>query len=149
MHTIHTNNAKYTHTHTNIHTYIPTYIHTYINTEKCTYIQDDAHIHACLFTSPPTSAPTGWRKLIGCLKSQIIFRKRATNYRVILWKMTYNEASYGSAPPCSQSGGRRSARVASQARLPLHTASAVAHCYQMTINKIKMTVHLPLRAQMH
>ena len=25
----------------------------------------------------------GWRRLIGCLKSQVIFRKRATNYRAI------------------------------------------------------------------
>ena len=28
----------------------------------------------------------GWRRLIGCLKSQVIFRKRATNYRALLRK---------------------------------------------------------------
>jgi len=27
---------------------------------------------------------TGWRRLIGCLKLQVIFRKRATNFRVLL-----------------------------------------------------------------
>ena len=26
---------------------------------------------------------TGWRRLIGCLKSQFIFRKRATNSRTL------------------------------------------------------------------
>ena len=44
---------------------------------------------------------TGWRRPIGCLKLQIIFRKRATNYRALLRKMTYGDkASCGSSPPC-------------------------------------------------
>ena len=34
---------------------------------------------------------TGWRRLIGCLKLQVIFRKRATNYRALLWEMTYKD----------------------------------------------------------
>ena len=34
---------------------------------------------------------TGWRKLIGSPKLQIIFHKRATKYRSLLWKMTYKE----------------------------------------------------------
>jgi len=43
----------------------------------------------------------GWRRPIGCLKLQVIFRKRATNYRALFWKMTYGDkASYGSSPPC-------------------------------------------------
>jgi len=42
-----------------------------------------------------------WRKLIGCLKLQVIFRKRATTYRTLLRKMTYeDEASYDFMPPC-------------------------------------------------
>jgi len=46
---------------------------------------------------------TGWRRLIGCLKLQFIFRKRATNYRALLRKMTYKDkASYDSMPPCSE-----------------------------------------------
>jgi len=45
---------------------------------------------------------TGWRKCIGCLKLQVSFWKRATNYGALLWKMTYKEkASYESSPPCS------------------------------------------------
>jgi len=43
---------------------------------------------------------TGWRRLIGCLKLRVIFRKRATNHRALLRKMTYNDkASYDSKPP--------------------------------------------------
>jgi len=42
-----------------------------------------------------------WQKLIGCLKLQVIFRKRATNYRALLRKMTYEDkASYDFTPPC-------------------------------------------------
>jgi len=45
---------------------------------------------------------TGWRRPIGCLDLQVIFRKRATNYRALLWKMTYEDkAIYDSTPPCS------------------------------------------------
>ena len=38
---------------------------------------------------------------LGCLKLQVISRKWATNYRVLLRKMSYKDtASYGSSPPC-------------------------------------------------
>jgi len=41
-------------------------------------------------------------KTLGCLKLQVIFRKRATNYRTLLRKITYKDkASYGSSPPCT------------------------------------------------
>ena len=44
---------------------------------------------------------TGWRRLIGSPKLQIIFHKRATKYRALLRKMTYKDkASYESSPPC-------------------------------------------------
>ena len=46
---------------------------------------------------------TGWRRRIACLKLQVIFRKRATNYRALLRKMTCkNKAPYGSLPPCRE-----------------------------------------------
>ena len=39
---------------------------------------------------------------MGCLKLQVIFCKRATNYRALLRKMIYEDkASYESTPPCS------------------------------------------------
>jgi len=44
----------------------------------------------------------GWRRLIGCLKLQVICHKPATNYRVLLRKITYEDkASYDAKPPCS------------------------------------------------
>ena len=48
---------------------------------------------------------TGWRRLIGCLKLQVIFCKRSNNYRALLRKMAYkDEASYDSTPPCRGNG---------------------------------------------
>ena len=44
---------------------------------------------------------TGWRRLVGFPKLQIIFHKRATKYRSLLRKMTYKDkGSYESSPPC-------------------------------------------------
>jgi len=37
---------------------------------------------------------TGWRKLTGCLKLQVIFRKRATNYTAFLQKMTHKHKAF-------------------------------------------------------
>jgi len=49
----------------------------------------------------PTSVSTGWRRPLGCLKLQVIFRKRATNYRALWQKTTYKDkVSCGSSPPC-------------------------------------------------
>ena len=47
--------------------------------------------------------PTGWRRLIGSPKLQIIFHKRAKKYRALLLKMTYKDkGSYESSPPCTR-----------------------------------------------
>ena len=44
---------------------------------------------------------TEWRRPIGCLALQVIFRERTTNYRALWRKMTdKDKASYGSSPPC-------------------------------------------------
>jgi len=49
-----------------------------------------------------TATTTGIRRCVGCLKSQVPFHKRATNYRALLRKMTCeNKAFYESLPPCS------------------------------------------------
>ena len=46
---------------------------------------------------------TGWRRLIGCLKLQVIFRKRATNHRALLQKINYEDkAPYASTSPCTR-----------------------------------------------
>ena len=53
---------------------------------KETEIHDHKHQHV-----------TGWRRLIGCLKLQVILRHSTTNYRAVLRKMTYEDkASYDS-----------------------------------------------------
>jgi len=48
-----------------------------------------------------TRRATGWRRRIGCLKLQDIFHQRATIYRFLLHKVTFEDkASYDSTPPC-------------------------------------------------
>ena len=48
------------------------------------------------------SKGTWWRRPIGCLKLQVIFRKRATKYRALLQKKTCKDkAPCGSSPPSS------------------------------------------------
>jgi len=52
--------------------------------------------------TPPLG--TEWQSLIGCLKLQVNLHKRATNYRALVQKMTYEDkASYDSTPPCRYS----------------------------------------------
>ena len=54
------------------------------------------------FSAQFTIHSTGWRRPIGCLKLHFIFCKRATNYRALLRKMTYEDkAAYDSTPPCT------------------------------------------------
>ena len=48
-----------------------------------------------------TATGTGWRRLIGSPKLQIIFHRRAIKYRSLLRKMTCKDkGSYESSPPC-------------------------------------------------
>ena len=80
---------------------------THIDESRHTYIWVMSHIHQWQHRSRLVcnakhkhNEDTGWRRLIGYLKSQVIFRKRATNYRALLRKMTYEDkASYDSTPP--------------------------------------------------
>jgi len=56
----------------------------------------------CPFHVYPPFFGTGWRRPKGCLELQVIFRKRATNYKARLQKMNCkNMASYGTLPPCT------------------------------------------------
>ena len=60
---------------------------------------NDVSVH-CLYIVLQDKT-TGWRRLIGSPKLQIIFHKRATKYRALLRKMTYKDkGSYESSPPC-------------------------------------------------
>jgi len=82
--------------HACMYTFIYTKMHTYVCVQY-TYVT----VHMYAFIHLYTNISTGWRRLIGCLKLQVIFRKRATNYRALLRKLTHEHmASYGSSPPC-------------------------------------------------
>ena len=73
----------------------------FIKVRAQTHTYPHISIHTQLHS--PTHDTTGWRRLIGCLKLQVIFRKRATNYRALLWKMKCTDkASYISSPPCTK-----------------------------------------------
>ena len=79
------------------------YMHTSVNLSVCT----GTHIHAHTQTMMQSTLQiccTGWQRCIGCLKLQVSFRKRATNYRVLLRKVTYEDKTpYASLPPCTDS----------------------------------------------
>ena len=58
---------------------------------------------ACKFKFLNVTCDTGWRRLIGSPKLQIIFRKRATKYKSLVRKMTYKDkGSCESSPPCTR-----------------------------------------------
>ena len=67
----------------------------------CACIYKYTHIY--VFKQYHDYTDTGWRRLIGSPKLQIIFHKRATKYRSLLRKMTYQDkGSYESSPPCTK-----------------------------------------------
>ena len=81
----------------------------------------------------------GWRRPIGCLKSLVIFRKRATNYRALLRKMTHTDKiSYDSTPLCRkltferlyQSDPTRRARLAAGGALCWKVSCVLPVCCQ-------------------
>jgi len=80
---------------------------------QCVYMCDDlsyvqvytvyiSFVSTPIYLSCSHRASAGWRRLIGSLKLQIIFHKRATKYRSLLRKITHKDkASYDSTPPCN------------------------------------------------
>jgi len=75
----------------------PIYIYIYIHILIYTHM--DKYIYTFRLT-------TGWRWLTACLKLQVIFRKKATNSRAFLRKMTSKDkTSYESSPPCTSLSG--------------------------------------------
>jgi len=76
--------------------YVPTDNIVCVPTDKIVYVPTNNIVHWS------TDDTTGWRKLIGSPKLQIIFHQRATKYRALLRKMTYKDkGSYKSSPPCT------------------------------------------------
>ena len=87
-----------------IHVYIYlSYVETHVSHVSCIYIFVVCR-DSCVTCLIPHIASTGWRRLIGSPKLQIIFHKRATKYRSLLQKMTYKDkASYESSSPSNVS----------------------------------------------
>ena len=92
------NNHKHTLTQKCIHVYIKqaiSYTCFIKHTISYTRLQSLTHLQMC----------KEWPRPIGCLKLQAIFRKRATNHRALLRKITdKDKASYGSSPLCISAG---------------------------------------------
>jgi len=122
----HTHTCTLIYTYTYIYIYIRTHVHIYIHTYTSSHVTAAAGrswTHNSLhqqnrrrgsFRQGPGTQQvtcnyicmrkkqlicnmhTGWPRLIGCLKLQIIFCKRATDYKALLRKMTYKDkASMG------------------------------------------------------
>jgi len=80
---------------------------------------------------------TGWRRLIGYPKLQIIFHKRATKYRSLLRKMTYKDnGSYESSPPCTHTHSQHTHTLNTHT-LSTHTHSQHTH----TLNTHTLSTH--------
>ena len=107
-----TNTYIYICTHTHTHTYICIYVYTQIHIYMyiCVYTKVHTYMYICVYKYTYScnlqvlkryATGTGWRRIIGSPKLQIIFHKRATKYRSLLRKMTYKDkGSYESSPPC-------------------------------------------------
>jgi len=55
---------------------------------KETHSNEKRPIKETTYKKELSKTPTGWRRLIGCLKLQVICHKRGANYRALLQKMT-------------------------------------------------------------
>ena len=91
------------HTHTRTQTHTPKHTHTHTEPSWSDawydWVFPDMYSIFIYYSNSSHLATTGWRRPLGCLKLQVIFRKRATDNRALLRKMTYKDkASYDSTP---------------------------------------------------
>jgi len=87
---------------------------------------------------------TGWRRLTGSPKLQIIFHKRATKYRSLLRKMTYKDkGSYESSQPCTSNNKGRVKILKSQLcrDVILHTHLAALLMCVISLTHIYIYIH--------
>jgi len=107
----------YVYTYMYIHAYICVHICMciYIYIHVCIYIYICKYIYILLLQAPTPAIPCGipcvfrctyfitrWQRCIEYLELWVSFRKRADNYRALLWKMAHNDKTpCGSWPPCT------------------------------------------------
>jgi len=85
--------------------------HRHSDTNKDTHSRTPTHRHSrnpggilSVFATTHVISARLWRRPIGYLQLQTIFRESATNYRVLVRnKACKDKASYGSSPPCTRS----------------------------------------------
>jgi len=121
------------------------------------------HAHTCTHTLTHTHSSigkymqrhTGWRRLIGSPKLQIIFHKRAIKYRLLLRKMTCKDkGSYESWPPCTttrpvvQQSLRMYAYVFSIASVCVYVCAGI-FCYVLTYICIYVYISIHKYARAH
>ena len=134
------------HTLCNTHSATHTLQHTLCNTHSATHtLQHTLTSHTNMnypllcFCCKTHSLVTGWRRLIGSPKLQIIFHERATKYRSLLRKMTYKDkGSYESSPPCTR---RRPINYSVSADVV--NAAAAACCCCLLLLSTPATVTIP------
>ena len=92
---------------------------------------------------------TGWRRLIGFPKLQIIFHKRAIKNRSLLRKMTYkDEGSYESSPPCNKKRSKI-AREKSYTQTHTHTHTHTHTYTQRNTHTQQMHTHTCARTHIY
>jgi len=95
--------SHFTHMNGSCHTWHVTHMNVSCHAELCGLDTSPTEIILILNEEAARALMyTGWRRPIECLKLQVIFRKRATNYKALLRKMTYKDkACYDDMPPCT------------------------------------------------
>jgi len=97
--------------------------------------KNSRYIYLCLWVC--ICICTGWRRLIGSPKLQIIFHKRAIKYRSLLRKTTYKDKGfYESSPPCI-------AAVSNLCNLSFRIRTRMAHS-----RRILLTIQSRIRFRM-
>jgi len=99
----HVKESRVIHNHESCHTHIWMSRVTHISMSHITHVSNRVtHMWTQAHIKESRRKHAGWRRLIGSLKLQIIFHKRAIKYRSLLRKMTCKDkGSYESLPPCN------------------------------------------------
>ena len=99
----HCNTLQHTATHYNTLQHTATHCNTLQHTAThCNTLHSSVLQSRCKGDTRDATEHTGWRRLIGSPKLQIMFHERAIKYRSLLRKMTYKDkGSYESSPPCT------------------------------------------------